>query len=166
MLSPPNPLSECFTLYWCFSWFSVPNVPKRTARFWQWNHICRDWKKKTFVLISFLKTPTAPKCAILYISFLSCPVSCCGWILSTPSHPFPPVPGIGQRGTVQKDIPFALLIYSREENKWRTKQIMKADFLPHTKQPGTVTQPTCLNPKDTAFQWRSGIRLGKKNIQV
>lgn len=59
---------------------------------------------------------------------------------------------MGQRGTAQKDIPFTLLIYSREENKWRTKQIMKADFLPHTKQPETVTQPTCLNPKDTAFQ--------------
>lgn len=71
-------------------------------------------------------------------------------LTSTSSHPFPPVPGMGQGETGQKDILFALLLYSPEENKGRTKQIMK-DFLSHTNQTGTVTQPTCLNPKDIAF---------------
>lgn len=53
--------------------------------------------------------------------------------------------------TGQKDVPFALLIYSPEENKGGTEQIMKADFLSHTKQTGTITEPTCLIPKDIVF---------------
>lgn len=73
---------------------------------------------------------------------------------------------MGQGETGQKAVPLALLIYNPEENKGRTEQIVKADFLSHTKQTGTVTQPTCLNPKDIAFWRRSGIRLRKENIQV
>jgi len=60
---------------------------------------------------------------------------------------------MGQGETGQKDVSFALLIYSPEDNKGRTEQIMKADFLLHTKQTETITQP-----KDIAFWRRSGIR--------
>ena len=79
----------------------------------------------------------------------------------------PPFSSCPWHGTTShKDVPFALLIYSPEENKRRTEQIMKVDFLSHTKQTGTVTQPMCLNSKAIAFWWRSGIRWGKENIQV